>query len=137
MAQKVTVALEDDLDGGPAEQTVRFGFGGTDYEIDLSAKNAAAFHKQLAPFLEHARKSGRAQSRRPGRTRPAASAAAISGPGRKTMASRSASAGASRPAWWSSTRPDGPRTLTQSPPVGGRALRLLRSLLACTRPRLP
>ncbi len=23
MAQKVTVALEDDLDGGPAEQTVR------------------------------------------------------------------------------------------------------------------
>ena len=28
MAQRVTVALEDDLDGGPAEETVRFGFGG-------------------------------------------------------------------------------------------------------------
>lgn len=26
MAQKVTVALEDDLDGGPADETVRFGF---------------------------------------------------------------------------------------------------------------
>jgi hypothetical protein len=68
MAQRVTVALEDDLDGGPAEQTVRFAFGGTDYEIDLSAKNAAAFRKQLAPFVEHARKAGRGQARQPGRT---------------------------------------------------------------------
>jgi nucleoid-associated protein Lsr2 len=41
MAQKVTVALEDDLTGGPANQTVRFAVDGTDYEIDLSAKNAA------------------------------------------------------------------------------------------------
>jgi hypothetical protein len=68
MAQKVTVVLEDDLTGGPAEQTVRFAFDGTDYEIDLSAKNAAAFGKQLAPYIEHARKAGRAQSRRSGRT---------------------------------------------------------------------
>ena len=66
MAQKVTVSLEDDLTGGPAEQTVRFAFDGTDYEIDLNAKNAAAFGKQLAPYLEHARKAGRAQPRRPG-----------------------------------------------------------------------
>jgi Lsr2 protein len=29
MAQKVTVALEDDLTGGPADQTVRFAFEGT------------------------------------------------------------------------------------------------------------
>ena len=49
MAQKVSVVLEDDLTGGAAEQTVRFAFDGTDYEIDLSAKNAAAFAKQLAP----------------------------------------------------------------------------------------
>ena len=68
MAQKVTVVLEDDLTGGPAEQTVRFAFDGTDYEIDLSAKNAAKFGKQLAPYLEHARRAGRAPSRRPGRT---------------------------------------------------------------------
>ena len=68
MAQKVTVALEDDLDGGPGEETVRFAFGGTDYEIDRSKKNAATFRRQLAPFLEHARKAGRAPSRRPGRT---------------------------------------------------------------------
>ena len=68
MAQKVTVVLEDDLDGGPAEQTVRFAYEGTEYEIDLSKKNAAAFHKQLAPFLEHARKAGRGPARRRGRT---------------------------------------------------------------------
>ena len=67
MAQSVTVVLEDDLTGGPAEQTVRFSFGGTDYEIDLNAKNAA-LHKQLAPYLEHARRAGRAPSRRPERT---------------------------------------------------------------------
>ena len=68
MAQKVTVELEDDLTGGPAAQTVRFAFEGSDYEIDLSAKNAAAFGKKLAPYLEHARRVGRAPARRPGRT---------------------------------------------------------------------
>jgi hypothetical protein len=69
MAQKVTITLEDDLDGGPADETLRFGFGGADYEIDLSTKNAAAFRKQLVPFLEHARTAGRAQPHRPARTR--------------------------------------------------------------------
>ena len=68
MAQKVTVSLEDDLTGGPAKHTVRFAFDGTGYEIDLNAKNAAACGKQLAPYIEHARKAGRAQPRRPGRT---------------------------------------------------------------------
>ncbi len=68
MAQKITVALEDDLDRSPADQTVRFGLGGAEYEIDLSKKNARAFRKQLAPFIEHARKAGRGQHRRPGRT---------------------------------------------------------------------
>jgi len=63
MAKKITVALEDDLDGGPAEETVRFGFGGMQYEIDLNKKNARAFRKQLAPFVEHARKAGRGQRR--------------------------------------------------------------------------
>jgi Lsr2 len=68
MVQKVSVVFDDDLTGGPAEQTIRFAFAGTDYEIDLNAKNAAAFSKQLAPYLEHARRAGRAQARRPGRT---------------------------------------------------------------------
>jgi hypothetical protein len=64
MAQKITVALEDDLDGGPADETVRFGLGGTEYEIDLSTKNATAFRRQLTPYIEHARKTGRGQRRR-------------------------------------------------------------------------
>lgn len=68
MAQKMTVALEDDLDGGRADETLRFEFGGTEYEIDLSKKNAAAFRKQIAPYLEHGRKLGRSQARRGART---------------------------------------------------------------------
>lgn len=66
MAQKVLVALVDDLDGGPADETVRFGIDGAEYEIELSKKNAAAFRKQLEPFIENARRAGR-QRRRPGR----------------------------------------------------------------------
>ena len=55
MAQRVTITLEDDLGGGPADETIRFAFGGAAYEIDLSTKNATAFRTKLAPFLEHAR----------------------------------------------------------------------------------
>jgi hypothetical protein len=68
MAQKVTVALEDDLDGGPADETVRFGLDGAEYEIDLSAKNARTFRMKVAPFVEHARKAGRGPARRTART---------------------------------------------------------------------
>ena len=68
MAQKITVALEDDLDGGPADETVRFAIGGAEYEIDLSKKNARALRRRLAPFVDHARKAGRGPGRRPGRT---------------------------------------------------------------------
>ena len=67
MAQKVTVALEDDLTGGAADETVRFAVDGIGYEIDLSATNAAAFGKLLAPYLEHGRKAGRTPGRRAGR----------------------------------------------------------------------
>jgi len=34
--------------------------------IDLSASNAAAFRRQLASFITHARKAGMAPRRRPG-----------------------------------------------------------------------
>jgi Lsr2 len=68
MAQKITVALEDDLDGGPADETLRFGLGGLDYEIDLSKKNARRFRRQIAPYIEHAWRAGRGQRRRAVRT---------------------------------------------------------------------
>jgi hypothetical protein len=48
MATKITIALEDDLDGGPAGETVRFAVGGTEYEIDRNNKHAAAPREQLA-----------------------------------------------------------------------------------------
>jgi Lsr2 len=63
-AAPLGVVLEDDLDGGPADETLRFAIGVTEYEIDLSKKNAKTFHKVLAPFVEHARKVGRRQRRR-------------------------------------------------------------------------
>jgi hypothetical protein len=66
MATKITVVLEDDLDGGPGDETVRFAVEGTEYEIDLNKKNVARLREQLAPFIEHARKAGRG-SRRPAR----------------------------------------------------------------------
>jgi hypothetical protein len=67
MAQKITVTLEDDLDGGPADQTVRFGLDGAEYEIDLSTSNATAFRERLAPYTARARKAGRGPRSRPGR----------------------------------------------------------------------
>jgi hypothetical protein len=63
---RTTVTLEDDLDGSLAEETLWFSLSGTDYEIDLSAKNAARFRSQLEPFVEHARAvGGGQQSSRP------------------------------------------------------------------------
>jgi hypothetical protein len=75
MAQKVQTLLIDDLDGGDADGTVRFGLDGTDYEIDLSAQHAEALRQALAPYLGAARRAPGSAARRPGRTgRRAASA---------------------------------------------------------------
>ncbi len=108
MAQKVTVVLEDDLDGGQADETVRFGFDGADYEIDLSSANARVFRDQVAPFIEHAAwPAGDCPAGLPG-PRRAGGAPATSAPGRKTTASPSAAAAGSRPEWPSSTTPRRP-----------------------------
>jgi hypothetical protein len=64
MATTMAIALEDDLDGGPADETLRFGLGGSEYEIDLSTENASKFRHQLAPFIDHARKARRGPRRR-------------------------------------------------------------------------
>jgi hypothetical protein len=68
MAARTTVMLEDDLDGSPAEETMRFGLGAAEYEIDLNAANASRLRRQLAPFVEHARKVSRGQLARPARS---------------------------------------------------------------------
>jgi hypothetical protein len=68
MAQTVQIILEDDLDGGPAEETVRFGLDGAQYEIDLSEENAAKLRDAVRPFIAKAR---RAQSKQtPKQARP-------------------------------------------------------------------
>src|SRR5258705_5361403 len=59
MARRTNVTLQDDLDGSPAEETLRFGISGAEYEIDLNSRNAARLRSQLAPFIEHARKAGK------------------------------------------------------------------------------
>jgi hypothetical protein len=58
MAQRVQIILEDDYDGGTADETVSFALDGTEYEIDLSAKNASNLRGALSPWLGHARKTG-------------------------------------------------------------------------------
>ena len=67
MVTKIAVTLVDDLDGSMADETVRFGVGGAEYEIDLSKKNATAFRAGIGQFVEHARKGGRGPTRRPAR----------------------------------------------------------------------
>jgi hypothetical protein len=74
MAQKVQTLLIDDLDGGEAESTARFGLDGAEYEIDLSAKNADALRKALAPYVNAARRVSGSAARRPGRSGRRASA---------------------------------------------------------------
>ena len=53
MAQKVQVILVDDLDGGEAEETVKFGLDGANYEIDLSNSNAQKLRSALAQYVGH------------------------------------------------------------------------------------
>ena len=58
MAQRVEVVLVDDLDGGPADETVQFALDGVSYEIDLTTANAQSMRDALAPYLGHARRTG-------------------------------------------------------------------------------
>jgi hypothetical protein len=66
MSSKVIVLLEDDLDGGKADETIEFGIDGTAYAIDLSNSNAKQLRGALDGYVSKARKvSGkRSTSRR-------------------------------------------------------------------------
>ena len=80
MAQRVQIILEDDFDGGEADETVSFALDGAEYEIDLSSANASELRNALAPWLAHARKvGGRRRSRATAPT--AARSSAAEGPG--------------------------------------------------------
>jgi hypothetical protein len=73
MAQKIQTLFIDDIDGGDAEGTVRFGLDGAEYEIDLNAEHAEELRKALARYISAGRRSGGA-ARRPGRSSRRASA---------------------------------------------------------------
>lgn len=72
MAQTVKIILEDDLDGGPADETIRFGLDGNSYEIDLSSANADKLRGAIRPFVSKARRSSAAGKGRTGTARSAA-----------------------------------------------------------------
>lgn len=63
--------LQDTLAGGQADETIRFGFDGRCYEIDLSRRNAAKFRREMTPFIECARRVGGQELPRGRRSRPA------------------------------------------------------------------
>jgi Lsr2 len=75
VAQKTLVQLVDDLDGKPITngrgETVSFGLDGKDYDIDLSAKNAAKLRDTLAQYVGAARRVGGGRRRRSGGGVPA------------------------------------------------------------------
>jgi hypothetical protein len=67
MATVVGTYQVDDLDGtsGDDVETIQFNAGGVDFEIDLSAKNAKRFRRELAMFVKAARTVDRRTSALP------------------------------------------------------------------------
>jgi Lsr2 len=65
MAQKIQTLFIDDIDGGVAEGTVRFGLDGNEFEIDLSAQHSDQLREALANYVAHARKVSGAARRAP------------------------------------------------------------------------
>lgn len=66
MAQRMQVILTDDIDEGPATQTITFGIDGVTYEIDLNDEHAAALRESLSSWIEHARRVGGRRTTRRG-----------------------------------------------------------------------
>jgi hypothetical protein len=61
MTRKVEVQLFDDIDGGQADETLKFALDGTNYEIDLSSQHAEKLRASLEEFVGSARRVGRGQ----------------------------------------------------------------------------
>jgi hypothetical protein len=57
MVQRVEVRLQDDLDGGPADETIIFALDGRDWEIDLSTTHVHQLREALRPHVKAARKA--------------------------------------------------------------------------------
>ena len=68
MAQRVSVDLVDDIDGGRAVETLRFAIDGTEYEIDLGKRNADRLRAAMSTYIESGRRLVRTTGRGRGRT---------------------------------------------------------------------
>lgn len=56
MATRTIVEMKDDLDGTPAQHTVRFSLEDSVYEIDLTSKNRDKLVSAMAPFAAAGRR---------------------------------------------------------------------------------
>jgi hypothetical protein len=79
VAQRTILELVDDLDGGQADETVTFALDGVEFEIDLSAENAARLRDAFAEYVGHARRTGGRKQRG---AAPAKATAASAGNGK-------------------------------------------------------
>ena len=63
--KKTTKVVEvvDDLDGSPADQTVRFAFNGASYDIDLNRAHFEEFAEAIQPYIKAGRKVGSTRRR--------------------------------------------------------------------------
>jgi hypothetical protein len=59
VAKQIIHKLVDDLDGGDADETVKFALDGVQYEIDLSQKNADKLRDLFAQYVAAGTKVGR------------------------------------------------------------------------------
>lgn len=80
MARKITIDIESDLSGELGAETVEFGWGGHQYEIDLTGEEEQEFQRAIQVYLDNARvKVGRGTRKetRPARTELDASPATV------------------------------------------------------------
>ena len=68
MAQRVSVNLVDDIDGGSAVETIRFALDGAEYEIDLGKRNADRLRAAMADYIGGGRRLVKTTGRGRGRT---------------------------------------------------------------------
>lgn len=62
MARETVVRLTDDLDGGPADETILFGLDGINYEIDLATGHANSLRAALEQYVRVARPQTKSES---------------------------------------------------------------------------
>jgi nucleoid-associated protein Lsr2 len=74
MARTVQVEFLDDIDGSRADETLRYGLDGMNYEIDVNAQHAEKLRASLAEFITRSRRVGRGRVTATARPSPGGSA---------------------------------------------------------------